>query len=155
MVSTFLGHNEDEANYFLLFVLRAKAAVQALRTQLDKQILDQQEKHLNLSKELANADQQTPLSEPQLYSSWQYLAILSVISISDFRTPSSISKRLNIQHSRVMSILNQLISMGLIIQKANRYYPTNRRTHLPKGSSMEVQHHQNWLFRALNSVEAI
>ena len=153
LASAFLGHTEEEAEYFLLLVMRARAGTPVLRSHLDKQLGRHRSRYLNLKERLKVEQKIATADETVFYSNWQYLAILSLISIPGFQTKEAIAERLALPLKRASEILERLQSLGLVTQKGGRYQYGEARTHLPKESPMVAKHHLNWRLQAMQSIE--
>ncbi len=153
LASAFLGHTDDESDHFLFLVLRARAGTPKLRQQLDKQILRHLERHRNLKARLKIEHSLTKADEIIFYSSWHYLAVLSLISIPGFQVKESIAARLNLPLKRVSEVLERLISLKLVETKAGKYVHGPGKTHLAKDSPLAAKHHLNWRLQAMQSIE--
>lgn len=150
--SQFLGHTDEESEYFLLLVIYERAGTKQLKGKIEKQIRRNQELHLNL-KNRFKVNIISEESQMILYSSWQYLAILTLIGVPKFQSKESLSEYLQLPLKRISEIFETLEQHGLISFKNGRYFPEINRTHLGKDSPMISKHHINWRLKAIQSIE--
>ncbi len=153
LASLFLGHTDEETEYFLLLVLRSRAATPGLRHHLDKQIGHHRTQYLNLKERLKVDKKIATADETIFYSNWIYIAVLSIISIPGLETKEAIAERLHLPLKRASEVLEKLQSLGLITQKAGRYVYGEARTHLAKDSAMVAKHHLNWRLQGMQAIE--
>jgi len=78
------------------------------------------------------------------YSNWQYMAILGLLTISKFRTPTAISQRLVIKEDTALKALQQLNELGLIIKKGMEWLPCENTIHISRNSPFNSLNHANW-----------
>lgn len=151
--SEFLGHTEDEAEYFLLLVLLDRAMATSLKARLTKQILERRSRYLDLKARLKVEQKVSKEDEAIFYSSWHYLAILTLLTIPEFQTKESLSEKLGMSLKQISESLEYLLNLGIVAQKGSRYLPGETRTHLSRLSPLVARHHQNWRLRAMQSIE--
>jgi uncharacterized protein (TIGR02147 family) len=153
LAGEFLGLTEEESDYFLLLVLSARAGTPTLRAQLNKQIRRHKDRYLNLKERMKVEQKIAPADETIFYSSWQYLAVLSLLSCPGKDTKESLAKHLNISPKRTAEILGQLQALGLVAVKGAKFTYGPSRTHLAKDSPMVSKHHINWRLQAMQAIE--
>lgn len=153
LTSEFLGHTEEEAEYFLLLVLLDRATAASLKSRLLKQISERRKRFLDLKERLKVEQKVSKADEAIFYSSWHYLAILTLVTIPDFQTKEALSEKLGLDLKQVAESLEYLLSLGIVKLKGSRYLPGETRTHLSRTSPLVARHHQNWRLRAMQSIE--
>lgn len=153
LTSAFFSHTTDEAQMFLLMVLYARAGTQQLKAHLQKQLQELRDRHLNVQERLKVKSNLSETEQMLIYSSWHYLAILSLISIPDYARLDRIAKHLRLPEKVVSEALEVLQKLGLVIIEDGKYKIGQRRTFLPKNSPMAGKHHANWRLQALQSIE--
>jgi uncharacterized protein (TIGR02147 family) len=152
--NAYLGHTEEEANFFLLLIQLARAGTPALRKRLNTQAQQVLEKRFILKERLGVKASLSIEDQATFYSSWIYGAIHVMLSIEEFQTKEAISTYLGISLKQVNEILRFLESIGLAIHKANgRYGIGTARIHLGHDSPMISKFHTNWRMRAIRSLE--
>lgn len=149
------GHCREQADYFLLLVQFGRAASTLLKSRISVQIEEFRNLHLLLRHRitidpiLSQGDQQI------YYSSWLYAAVHILVTISDYKTRSQISKRLNIPEPRSQAVLEFLVSKGLLIVDAGNYSIGKAHIFLGSDSPSIVQHHTNWRIKAIESLDRV
>lgn len=153
LVNQFLGHREDESQYFLFLVEWARAGSTHLRSHLEKQIHHFQNQYLNLKNRLQIRNHLDEKDHITYFSSWHYAAIHTLLSITDYKDKDSIAKRLNIPVKRASEVIGFLIRAGLILPDGKSYKTGVSRLHLGNDSPLITRHHINWRMQAIRSLE--
>lgn len=152
LASTFLGHTEEEDEYFRLMVLFARAGTKTLKEKIGRQLERSREQHHNL-KSRFKVESISQENQTLFYSNWQYVAVLAMLSVPSLQTKEAISSHLNLSLKRISEILNDLEKMGLASQEKGRFTPLTFRTHLGKESPLLAKHHINWRMQSIKSIE--
>lgn len=153
LLNSFFEHDKEEARYFLLLIHAARAGSSELKKfyqgELDNMILAQTDlkKRTNVKNTLREKDQDV------YYSSWYYSAVHILVTIKEFQTLQSISRRLHLSKDKTLEVLNFLSEKGLIVKNGNHYEIGVTRIHLAKDSAHIQKHHTNWRLRALASID--
>lgn len=153
LLNTFFELDREEGKYFLLLIHHARAGSDELKkfykAELDNMVLAQTDlkKRTNVKNTLREKDQDI------YYSNWYYSAIHILVTIKEFQTLQSISKRVNLSRDKTQEILTFLTDKGLITKTGNQYGIGVTRIHLPKDSAHIQKHHTNWRLRALSSID--
>lgn len=154
----WMGLSERDSEYFLLLVLRARAATPALERLLGRQISRRRESQVQLKKrvgELANRDALTLEDQVIYYSSWMYAALHLAILNPALRTPEALANRFRLTRREVSRVLEFLSTHGLIgLGKDGRYKVLKPGLHLERRSPLIGTHHAHWRGRAVESVRA-
>ena len=150
--NALLAHSPEEAHFFTLQVLKARAGTKTLEAYYEDQIkiiLEQRNQFLNrvnIQERVSHADQVI------YYSQWYYLAIHVLVSIPQFQTREAISHRLEIPLPVVSKAISDLESMGLVEKKSGRYIAGKKRIHLPKDSPLVSTLHHQFRQRAVQKI---
>lgn len=151
----FLGHTDDEAQFFMLLVQLNRAGTPELRKRLNRQVQQILEKRLILKERLGVTS--APLSAEQqsiFYSSWLYAAVQVALTIPRYRVKEEISSYLGISLKKTGEILEFLVSNGLAVQnKKGQYEVGTARIHLGSDSPLISKFHSNWRLQAIKSLE--
>jgi uncharacterized protein (TIGR02147 family) len=152
-VNEFLGHTQDEAQFFLFLVQLARAGTPALRKRISSQMQQVLERRLVL-KDRLGIKSLTKEDQMEFYSSWVYGAIHVMLSIPGMQTKEAISRYLGISVKRTAEILEFLVSIGLAKPKEKgRYEIGTARIHLGVDSPLISKFHTNWRMKAIQSLE--
>lgn len=149
----FLGHNEEQAEFFLLLVQRARAGTPGLQKRIDKQIERAVEKRLTLKNRFKLAEGISRENQVNYYSSWIYAAAHILLTIPGFETKEAIARKLGLSLKRAGEILDFLISCGLAEQEGGNFKTGKARIYLGGDSPLISKHHSNWRLRAVQSLE--
>lgn len=149
----FLGHTEDEGDFFILLVQYGRAGSKSLQNRLERQIRNVQEKRLVLKNRLGVKNEISSQDQSTFYSSWIYGAIHVMVSIPKFQTRDAIASHLGLSSKYVGEILEFLISIGLIVKTIKGYEIGTSRIHLGNDSPMISKFHTNWRMKAIQSFE--
>jgi uncharacterized protein (TIGR02147 family) len=154
-VNEFMGHTEEEAQFFLLLLQFSRAGTAPLRKRLESQIRQVNQKRLILKERLKVNHSLRAEDQARFYSSWQYAAVHVIVSIEKFQTKEAISEYFDISLRRAGDILEFLSSLGLVVKKpSGRYEMGTARIHLGNDSPMISKLHANWRLKAVQSMES-
>lgn len=151
-VAEYCGLKKLQADYFIALVSFERAGSQKLKAHLVEQIKDIKlqsekiEKRLNFEKSLSVENSTIYYSNP-IYSMVRILSTLeNGVSLQE------INEVVKLSSSKVQSVLEFLQKSGLILQKDNRYFASERSVHVQKDSQFYLQHHKNWRIQQLTQV---
>jgi uncharacterized protein (TIGR02147 family) len=154
-LNIFLNHSGDESKYFLLMVQRDRAGTESLRQYFQREMKEMIDRNLATARTLSperSLDEQG--LRARYYSSWHYAAVHMALMIQDLRTPHALSAELKLPVSKVMEVINTLLSSGLIEVSANNSYKCTQKTLRLTNKSPELpRHHTNWRIRAIESLD--
>jgi len=154
-IAEYLQLSEEEEDFLLLLLLYERASnrktQQRIKIKMDKLI----QANLELSKKIKSKFDSDELSEEQkqkYYSSWKYAAVHSAVSIRDFSSTISISKKLHLSEQEVSLILKDLEEMNLLEGASGKWVHTGKNLHVPTGSFYMSQNHINWRLKSFESI---
>ena len=152
-LNTFLAHNSEESNFFLLLIQVGRAGTKQLKERLLDQLKNILEKRQVLKERFSGKNILEPSDQMTYYSEWYYSAIHILISIPEFRTKDSIANKLGLTLEKVSSILEFLQSIGLVVPRGNQYeFAGNDFLFLGDDSPLLPRHHSNWRIMAINAL---
>lgn len=141
-----------ETEYFIHMVHKDRAGTKDLQNYHKKALRDIRLKTEDLSQRFTHET----LKENQAavyYSNWIYGALHVLISIREFQQVASLSSRLEIPQSQILTALKELEKLGLATHKNGQWVPSQKNLHVSKSSAMITVNHLNWRQKALqNSV---
>jgi len=152
-LNELLEHTEDEADYFLLLVQRARAGTSVLQKYYDRKIQKALDLRLILKNRLTDKKTLTREDQAIYYSDWLYSAVHLAVLVPRLRTPQSIANYLGASVEKIVRSLEFLEAVNLVIKKEREYFPGNTRIHLESDSPMISKHHTNWRLQAIRSLE--
>ncbi len=151
-MNLFLGHSEDEADFFLLQVLKERAGTASLRRRLEKQIDIQKAKRLNLSMRVKDRSEITESEKEKFYSNSLYAAIHVLTSIPGFQSKKELANSLNIASSKVSEAVDFLVGLGVVTETKGHLSPGQQHIHLGSDSKHIYRHHLNWRLKAIERI---
>lgn len=153
LLNPFLAHSEEEADFFLLLVLYARAGTASLRKLYEGKIRRVLQERTQLENRLKNKKVLPAESQATYYSAWYYSAIHLLISIPGFQTKEELERRLRIPMSKINQVLEFLVATGLAEQSQGRFRTGQITLHLPSDSPWVPRHHASWRMQAIQSIE--
>lgn len=152
LINEFLAHGSEEADYFMLLVMKGRAGSVRLEKYYQKHIERTLERRNNLTQKLAD---RVLSSEAQMvyYSQWYHSAIHVMLSIPGFNTKEKIARYLKLELKTVVDALDYLTSVGLVVREGERYILGKTKVFLKKGTPMFAVNHANWRQQAIRAID--
>jgi uncharacterized protein (TIGR02147 family) len=153
-VNQFLGHTDEQSEFFLLLVTYARSGTESLRRQFARQIKREQDRYWNSGnrfktrKQLSKADQQT------YYSSWQFAAVAMALTVPRLRTKEALSSHFRIPLKRVAEVLEFLCVSGLAKETDGSYLPGESWIHTGNNPLLTLRDHANWRTKSLQAMDS-
>ena len=154
-ISRFFDLREDETEYFLNLLEFNRAGTQNLKNLFERRLNKLQQNHNEIKNRVGIQVEISTEDQAFYYSSWHFQAIRMIITIPQFRTSQSISKKLGISQDRVNEVLSFLLNRGLIKDQGNYYVTTDSTIHLGSDSPLISKLHTNWRIHTLKSLDRI
>ena len=150
----FLSFGREETRYWLILVEHGRAGTVRLREVLGDQLAEMRERSRQLKQKVGI---QTTLSrefQATYYSSWHFAAVHMAATVPALRTRDAMAKALRMRPRKLASVLEFLVSAGLLERRGGEYVPGTTQLHLERDSPLIYRHHANWRAQALESLEA-
>jgi uncharacterized protein (TIGR02147 family) len=152
-LNAYLGHAEEESDFFLLLVLHGRAGTASLRDYHARKIARTLEERRILKNRL-KFKKTLPIEDQAIFfSAWYYSAIHLLLQIPEFQTKEKIAAYLKLPLNQVKQVLDFLESLGLATQTHGRYKTGEINIYLAGDSPMIARHHTNWRMRAINAID--
>lgn len=149
----FFQLDNYEKEYFLTLVSYNRSGTKNLHSFFATKLKELRSQTSSLQKHTAIKDGLSQEDQLIYYSSWSYAAIHMLVTIKEFQTLDKISQRLNMSEEEALSILNQLIAMGLIEKNSSqRYLTTQKQIYLNRDSLCIPMMHTQWRTKAIEKV---
>ena len=153
-LNDFLGHDSEQADFFLLLVQKARAGTKPLRQHFEAKIQWVHDQRSQIKNRL-QAEEGLPLIDQTLYySRWYYACLHVMISIPSLQTLQALASHLTLPTATISEALDFLVSRGLADYKNGRYSVGSRHLHLPHDSPLIAKHHMNWRTQSLVSLDS-
>jgi uncharacterized protein (TIGR02147 family) len=155
LISEFLGHPEEDREFFLLLVQRGRAGSKKLEEYFERKI----NAVLSGRKKIASRIKQAkkPLSTADqaiYYGDWVYTALHMALLIPELQTVDALKRYLRVPATRLNQALSFLFRTGLAQQVKDKVVVGATRMHLPAQSSLINRHHLNWRIKAMEAIDA-
>jgi uncharacterized protein (TIGR02147 family) len=153
-VSRYLGHGEEEEDFFLMLVQSERAGNESLREYFTRKIRKARDARLLLSNRLEFTKPLSIEDQANYYGSWYYSAIHLLVGIERFQTVQEIASCLRLSRAQTKAALDFLVKSGLVVSSGdNRFRPGPANLHLASDSPMVNRHHHNWRMQAVQAME--
>lgn len=149
----FFGHSPEEANFFILLVLQARAGSKDLRAHYAHQLREIQSRRLLLSKRLEKNNVLTDGQRSIYYSSWHYAAIHVAVTIPELRSKDALTKYFRLPVMKVNQVVDFLVSIGLLLNAGGELTTGTSEIFIGTDSSLILKHHANWRVQAIDSLD--
>ncbi len=151
--NSFLGHTEDESDYFLSLIGLARAGTKELKAYYRKRLDTLRDQHYTLSKRVKGVESLPEITQATYYSLWLYAAVDVATSVPSLQTTEALCEYFQLPLSTLGPILGFLRECGVIEQKENRWVNTGRQIYLTSDSPHIRKHHLNWRVKAMQLIE--
>lgn len=148
---SFWDLNENETEYFICLVEYARAGTPVLKKILKNKIKKYRIANENLTKRFNKPGVNSIDAQAAYYSSWTWAAIHILITIPSYNSLEKICQRLSLSKEEAMNVLTGLASMGLIFQRGQKWFITEKHIHLPKESPFNSINHMNWRQKSIQN----
>jgi uncharacterized protein (TIGR02147 family) len=149
----YLGHADDEAEYFLLLVNHARAGTDSLRKVHETRIRKTFQERTLLENRLKNKKTLPFEAQATYYSVWYYSAIHLLISVPGFQTKEAIARHLRLPLPLVAQALTFLVGTGLAALVKGHYQTGQASLHLANDSPWIARHHASWRMQAVQAID--
>jgi uncharacterized protein (TIGR02147 family) len=150
LVTKFLKLDSFETTYFLHMLDYAKASHFELREFYKLRLTKVREEAIRVKGRISKFKELKDSDKAIFYSDASYSKVRLATSLPDTNTVEELSRRLNLPHSRVSSILDFLIEKGLCTIKKDELEIGTQHTLLTADSPFVKNHHVNW---RVNSID--
>lgn len=153
-VSRFLGHTEDEREYFFLLIQKERAGTQDLQEYFAVKVGQLLAKRQVLTHRLGKDTALSREDQAIYYSSWHYAAFHIAVTIPALRTREALADFFKLPLKKTTDVLDHLVSTGLLVQNETGEYVTGTsRIRLGNDSHNIIKHHTNWRNQATDSLD--
>jgi uncharacterized protein (TIGR02147 family) len=152
-INQFLGHTNEESEYFIYLVLKDRAASQNLRRRFEAKISAMRKQRLNIKRRLDPTESVSDQDRIKFYSNHYYAAVHVLASIPNFRNTERMAEALKLSRERAQDIVDFLLKIGLLVEKSGELLPGPRHVHLNADSEIVLKHHSNWRLHAISDLQ--
>lgn len=148
LLAEFLGLSKTERQFLILLVNHSRAGSYKYKKILEEEIEELRVSATKIQNRVLQQQVLTEEAKTVLYSNWYYLATWSLSAIEGLNTADGISERLNVSKRRIREAVEFLKEYSLVLEDNGKLKVGPTLLHLPEGSPVLSQHHQNWRLRA-------
>ena len=152
LAAKFFELDPDEANFFLLLVLKARSGSTALTEILNNQIGKIHEDRLKMKNRLVLEETVGRPAHDTYYSAWYYTAIHMALRIPDLKTSDSISKYLKLSPKIVDEVLTFFVKNNIAKKNESGFELLVAVNHLDDESPLKKSHHRNWRLKTIEDM---
>ncbi len=153
-INRFLGHTEDEGEYFILLLLKDRAGSDALKNRFKRKIKLMRDERLNIKKRL-DAAEISEKDRDRYYSSYLYSAIHVLTAVERYNRVESLAEALRISIAEVKALVEFMVRVGVLQEKGGNLSPTSKHVHLGSESELVLRHHSNWRFHTISNLQVL
>lgn len=152
-ISNGLGHTDDEKEYFLLILNYSTAGTQSLKKFIKSRLEQIRERRLSIKDRVKVKDSLSREDQAKYYSAWYFASIHMMLTIPRFQNKEAIASYLKLNIKTVSTVIDFLISVGLVTKSGSKLSTGSNQIHLEKNSPLISKHHTNWRIAAIKSCE--
>lgn len=145
--------NDLEERFFLTLSQRDRAGTKELKSYFNKLLKELRDSRKNLKARVKAPSEIDENDRHVYYGSWLYGAVYVMTSIPKYQSTEALSAALGVPAKKIITVLEFLVSIGLVKQQNQKYVIAAGSIHLGKESPLISKHHVNWRTRALNSID--
>jgi hypothetical protein len=154
-VNEFLGHTDDESEYFILLLLKDRAGDRRLRARFESKIRVMRDERLNIQKRVGASQEISDKDREKFYSSHYYGAIHVLTGIPEFRTVEKLSEALRLSKPRIQEMVDFCLRIGVLKHEGDELRPGSQHIHLGGRSELVLKHHSNWRLHTLQGLQFV
>ncbi len=151
-MNSFLGHTDEESDFFLSLVLKERAGTKHLKRRFERRLAEQKSLHLNLTKRMRDRAKIDEDEREKFYSTYLNGAIHVLVSIPEYQTREALGQALGVPLKKINEAIAFLMSIGLIREADGRIEPGTHHVHLGSEAPQIVRHHLNWRLKAMERI---
>ncbi|MGE3683672.1 MAG: TIGR02147 family protein [Bdellovibrionales bacterium] len=151
-INAFLGHDREEAHFFVLMVNKDRAGTLELRDYYQQQLNEILHRRFIIKNRVSSTREVPYEHQGRYYSNWYYLAIHIALSIPELQSKEALAQYFHLPLNIVAESLEFLMSIGLAEFKSGRYVMGPCHVHLGHDSDNINKHHFNWRVQAMDSL---
>ncbi len=151
--NTYLGHAEEESDFFLLLVSLERSGTATLKLKFERKIQKVLHDRAFLENRLKGAQTVPDEVQSRYYSTWIYAAIHTLLTIPEFREKQKIADHLHLPLPQVSDALEFLVQSGLARLEHGQYLTGKISIHLKNDSPWASRHLTSWRLQAIHAID--
>lgn len=147
-VAKYYGLDEMQADYFLLMILKARAATHDLKLYYQDKLEALSKKSQKIKNRVVKHHELSEGDKSIFYSNWYYAGISLLSAVEGYNDIDSLATYFNLSRTKVREVLDFLISRGLCVEENGKIGMGVSSTHLDASSEYVNNHRRNWRLKA-------
>ena len=143
-ISRFFGHNGEEAEFLVCFLIWERATDPALKKRYAEKLEIQRRQSVNIKAALGDKHEVEMRAREMYYSSELYTLAYVLASIPRFQSRRQIAEQLGVPARTADRIIDELLELKILKEVRGRIIAGPTHIHLGNESSQIVRHHTNW-----------
>lgn len=152
-INEFLEHTDDEAEYFILLLMKDRAGTRPLKVRFERKIKVMRDERLNIQKRIGTQETISDRDREKFYSTHYYGAIHVLTGIPDFRTVENLSVALRLSKPRVQEMVDFCLRIGILKEEKGNLFPGSQHIHLGNQTELVLKHHMNWRQHTIHGLQ--
>ena len=152
-VNAHLAHTNEEADYFLLMLLKERAGTLHLKKRFEEKVEKLREERMRIAARVKPERVVADGDREKFYSSYLYGAIHVLTSIPNFQTLDSLASALHQSRGRIGQAVEFMVRVGVLVQVGQKYLPAANHFHLGNDSNLVARHHANWRSHTISKMQ--
>lgn len=152
-LTKFLQFNDEDKDYFMLLLLKARAGSVSLKNYYKLKIENAQKSRLSVQNRLREKDNKAAEFQQVYYSSYQYALLHVACNVPQLRFPAKLADHFFIPLEQVHEVLSFLVQSGLLVRSDQGYVPTSKSIFIAKDNPLFKSHHSNLRLESIQSVK--
>jgi len=147
--------DEEQADFFLLLLLRERSANKIARQKLERKIERVRETKLKFEPKVDPAFTKKKISEENFlryHADWRYQAAVSLTLLPHSQTISAISAKLGVSLAEGNKLLETLSEWQLIKKRGDRYLHAGKSIEKPNAGPVLALQHAGWRAKAVDQI---
>ena len=151
-ISKFINLKTRERKFFLILVEFSRAGTSELQSHFKEELKLLLDQHTNIKERVGETNILSEIEQSTYYSSWHYLAIHVLSSLSEYNDGKAIANALKIPEDVVGKVLLFLTQSNILTSEKGMLKSGITQVHLNRESPLIRQHHTNWRIAAIQSL---
>ncbi len=143
-MARFWRFAQDATDYFITLVQRERSTSPEFTEYLTEKISKARGKRQRLSDNIKSKKVVLEAGQSRYYASWLYPSIHMLVTIPNFKTITSISRKLSIPEEAIERAVQDMESMGLLKRDGSAISAVAQDIHIDSDSPSNISYHNIW-----------
>lgn len=151
-MNAFLGHTDEESEFFLDLIIIERASEAGLKKRFEARLAKNRLDYQQIQKRLESPRELAATYQEKFYSSHLYGLLHVLASIPRYQTLEALSSITGDSKEIISEAVGFLTSIGLLATAKGRIIPGEQHIHLGRQSKNIWRHHANWRMATLQKL---